>query len=307
VPPPEEVFVPSKRAARQSEQGSVIRDSQAAPSDDIVELRAQFELAQARLRQYDDRVGQLHERLEQGERLKAEFVATMSHELRTPLNVVLGFASLLADEAFGALNKDQAEACQKVLESSERLAVLVNDLLDVGRLEAGTLPFHFGPVDVASVVHDVVDHMRPIATQKSLELKLELAEDVPELTADGDRLRQILAHLLDNALKFTDQGGQVGVRTRYDRLSEAVTIDVWDTGIGIPAEAMHRLFERFYQVDSSNTRLYGGTGLGLAVVKEFAERHGGRVSVESKKGDGSTFSLLLPVNGSLGSHEMLIS
>jgi signal transduction histidine kinase len=217
----------------------------------------------------------------------------MSHELRTPLNVVLGFSSLLADEAFGALNREQDEACQKILESSERLALLINDLLDVSRLDSGTLQFHFARTDLCQMLREEADDKQPIARQRELALELDLPGDECDAEADEGRLRQVVAHLLDNALKFTEPGGRVGVRLRAHG-PEKITIEVWDTGIGIPEEARHRLFERFFQVDSSNTRLYGGTGIGLALVKEFVERHGGRVSVESKVGQGSTFTLDLP-------------
>jgi signal transduction histidine kinase len=248
---------------------------------------------QAHARQLDQKLRQLTERMARNDRMKAEFIATMSHELRTPLNVVLGFSSLLADEAFGALTKEQDEACQKILESSERLAMLINDLLDVSRLDSGTLQFHFAKMDLCQMLRDEAEDKQPIARQRDITLELALPEGACEAEADEGRLRQVVAHLLDNALKFTEPGGRVGVRLLVPG-PEKVAVEVWDTGIGIPEEARHRLFERFYQVDSSNTRLYGGTGIGLALVKEFVERHGGRVSVKSKVGKGSTFRLDLP-------------
>lgn len=258
-------------------------------------LQQQVESHQAELRQGEFKLDQLREQLAQSERMKAEFVATMSHELRTPLNVVLGFGSLLADEAFGELNAQQGEACQKILESSERLAILINDLLDFSRLQAHTLDFRFAAIELGELLRETIDDIAPLAERKNLETHLDVAADVPKLRADPDRLRQALKHLLDNALKFTPEGGRIGVKAWLE--GEFVRIDVWDTGIGIPNEAMHRMFERFYQVDSSNTRLYGGTGIGLALVKELVERHGGQVSVESQVGKGSTFHLWLPVDG----------
>ncbi|MDB5102002.1 MAG: multi-sensor hybrid histidine kinase [Cyanobacteria bacterium RYN_339] len=249
--------------------------------------------AQAQARQLDQKLRQLTERMARNDRMKAEFLATMSHELRTPLNVVLGFSSLLADRAFGELNKEQDEACQKILESSERLAILINDLLDVSRLDSGTLQFHFAATDLCEMVRGEVKDKEPIARQRDISLQIELPAGACEAEADEGRLRQVVAHLLDNALKFTEPGGRVGVRLMTDN-PDQVSIEVWDSGIGIPETARHRLFERFFQVDSSNTRLYGGTGIGLALVKEFVERHGGRVSVDSQVGRGSTFRLDLP-------------
>lgn len=271
--------------------------SSKAPLDEIEALQQQIEAQRAELRQAEFKMGQLKEQLSQGEKLKAEFVATMSHELRTPLNVVLGFGSLLADEAFGELNPDQAEACEKILESSERLATLINDLLDWSRLEASTLEFNMTSMDMVSLAKGVIEDLRPLADRKELALTVEAPDSIPLITADPDRLEQVLKHLVDNAVKFTPNGGQVGVRIAHDPERGAVAIDVWDTGIGIPPEAMHKLFTRFYQVDSSNTRLYGGTGIGLSLVKELVGRHGGDVSVESRVGEGSTFHVLLPVAG----------
>jgi signal transduction histidine kinase len=261
------------------------------------DLQNQMSLHQAELRQAEFKMGQLKEQLSQGEKLKAEFVATMSHELRTPLNVVLGFGSLLADEAFGALNHDQAEACQKIMESSERLATLINDLLDWSRLEASILEFNMAQVDMARLLGEVVEDIRPLADRKSQTLVLEIPEGLPAITADPDRVEQVFKHLLDNAVKFTPESGRIGIRASVLEDAGAVEFNVWDTGIGIPHEAMHKLFTRFYQVDSSNTRLYGGTGIGLSLVKELVDRHGGEVTVESRVGQGSTFHVVLPIAG----------
>jgi signal transduction histidine kinase len=170
-------------------------------------------------------------------------------------------------------------------------------LLDWSRLEASTLEFNMTQVDLTRLAADVIEDIRPLADRKEQTLVLDLDEPMPCLTADPDRIEQVLKHLLDNAVKFTPNGGQVGLRARHLPDREAVAIDVWDTGIGIPPEAMHKLFTRFYQVDSSNTRLYGGTGIGLSLVKELVYRHGGEVTVDSKVGKGSTFHVLLPIAG----------
>ncbi|HEY9720957.1 MAG TPA: ATP-binding protein [Oscillatoriaceae cyanobacterium] len=258
--------------------------------------QAQLETQDAELRRQSFMLSQLKEKLAETDRLKAAFVASISHELRTPLNVVLGFGSLLADEAFGELNPQQCEACEKIMESSERLAGLINDLLDISSLQARLLEMHFGRVDVPALLQAAVEDIRPLAERKQQEVSLEVSRGLPELVADPDRLWQALKHLLDNAVKFTPPGGRIGVRAAYAKESSAIAVEVWDTGIGIPEAAMHKLFERFYQVDSSNTRLYGGTGIGLALVKELVERHGGTVTVESVVGRGSVFRLLLPLS-----------
>lgn len=251
------------------------------------------EVQGALLKRAEFKIEQLGELLAQTEKLKAQFVATMSHELRTPLNVVLGFASLLADEAFGALSQPQAEAADKVVEAAERLAYLINDLLDFSRMQAGLLELNIAPLAFAPVAQEVLAEFAPLARSKSLAIEEEIPESLPPVPADPDRLRQMLQHLLDNAIKFTPSGGTVGLRARAE--DDALVVEVWDTGIGIPERALPHLFERFYQADSSNTRQYGGTGLGLAMVKELAERQGGYVEAETCEGEGSTFRFRLPL------------
>ena len=247
-----------------------------------------------RLRGQEARIRELTEALTHGERHKAEFLSTMSHELRTPLNVVLGFASLIYDEAFGALNDQQQEACGKVLESAERLAQLINDLLDAAKLDRGQLQFHMDAVDLAEVAREALEWHTDAAKAKDIAVEADLPANMPAVRADVDRLRQVIGHLIDNAVKFTPSGGRIGVRGTAEAAEGVVVLEVWDTGIGIPKESLHRLFERFYQVDSSNTREYGGTGIGLAIVKEFVQRLGGDVGVESHVGKGSTFRIILP-------------
>jgi len=275
-----------------------------------VQRRRRKQLAvSALLRQQETRLAELDDALRNGETHKAEFLSTMSHELRTPLNVVLGFASLIYDEAFGALNQQQLEACGKVLESAERLTQLINDLLDAAKLDRGQLTFRVGEIDLAELAACAVELAQPLASQKGLELRLELRlelpESLPRISADGDRLAQVLGHLLDNAVKFTATGGQLGLRVSAEPGAPTVLVEVWDTGIGIPREAHARLFDRFYQVDSSNTREYGGTGIGLAIVREFVERLGGEVAVVSEVGKGSTFKLALPVAPSAPSEQLV--
>ena len=225
--------------------------------------RRKHQAESALLRQQETRLAELDDALRNSETHKSEFLSTMSHELRTPLNVVLGFASLIYDEAFDALNKQQLDACGKVLERAERLTQLINDLLDAAKLDRGQLTFRVGQLDLAELALCAVELARPLASQKGLELRLELPESLPRISAEpGDR---------------------------------TVLVEVWDTGIGIPREAHARLFDRFYQVDSSNTREYGGTGIGLAIVREVVERLGGEVAVVSEVGKGSTFKLELPI------------
>jgi signal transduction histidine kinase len=282
---------PSSAAASSPKAGAASTDRLATA---VKRCKQRQSAVTQQLKEQERRIAELTEALSHGERHKAEFIANMSHELRTPLNVVLGFASLIYDEAFGPLNDQQQEACGKVLESAERLTQLINDLLDTAKLDRGALVFHMDAVDLGALALDALETARPSAEAKGLKLETDLPAGLPSVRADADRLRQVLGHLLENAVKFTPTGGTIGLRAYAEPADRLVVAEVWDTGIGIPSEAIPRLFERFYQVDGSSTREYGGTGIGLAIVKEFVERLGGEVDVESKVGKGSTFRLVMP-------------
>jgi two-component system phosphate regulon sensor histidine kinase PhoR len=225
------------------------------------------------------------------DRLRKEFVANVSHELRTPLSVIAGYVETLKD---GAL-KDEQNA-PKFLESIERnvhrLASLVSDLLELSRLESSGQLAHPRRVETRPLLEKVVEDFRPLADRKGQRLTLEISPEVKAVDADPDLLERALRNLVDNAIKYTPDGGSItlGARTAADSL----LFSVRDTGIGIPLEDLPRIFERFYRVDKSRSRELGGTGLGLAIVKHIAQLHGGAISVESRPGAGSVFTLRLP-------------
>jgi signal transduction histidine kinase len=217
--------------------------------------------------------------LHQLDELKNQFIGIISHELKTPLNFVTGFSSLLADEVLGPLSDRQAGAMQKVLTGAQRLDMLINELLDANKLQAGKLSVAIERVHLQRLVADLFEEMQPAFRLK--EVALTCAEDCPPyVLADPQRLHQVLRNLLSNAVKFTPAGGSVRLE---------------DTGIGIPDGAIGQLFQPFYQVDSTSTRPYGGTGLGLSIVKSLVELMGGEVGVESRVGQGSTFWFTLPI------------
>jgi len=227
-------------------------------------------------------------------RLKDEFLAAMSHELRTPLNAILGSAEILKDEIFGSLNDKQLKYSRNIDESGHHLLELINDILDLSKIEAGKMELDLGPVSVKSTCEASLRLVKQLAHKKQLQLSLKIEDSVTTLIADERRLKQILVNLLSNAIKFTPEGGQVGLEVRGHDEQQLVQFIVWDTGIGIPQEDMARLFQPFVQLDSKLSRQYTGTGLGLSLVSRMTEMHGGGVSVESEVGQGSRFTISFP-------------
>jgi PAS domain S-box-containing protein len=230
-------------------------------------------------------------------RLKDEFLASMSHELRTPLNAVLGLSEALQEEVYGPLSERQHKSLRTIEESGRHLLALINDILDVSKVEAGKLELEIGPVSVESVCQASLGLIKQAAHKKRLKVSSSFDSAVEILQADQRRLKQILVNLLSNAVKFTPEGGEVGLEVVGDAEREVAHFTVWDTGIGILSEEMGRLFQPFVQLDSSLSRQYTGTGLGLALVRRLTELHGGGVSVGSEVGQGSRFTVSLPWQG----------
>jgi signal transduction histidine kinase/DNA-binding response OmpR family regulator len=233
-------------------------------------------------------------------RLKDEFLACISHELKTPLTAVLGLSTLLKDQALGELNERQARYARLIYQSGRQLMTLVNDILDLTRMETGQLELILEPVQIQSVCDRAYSQAQQLHQEKdqtedsSEETKftLELEDGLEMLVADELRLRQMLAHLLSNALKFTDAGGEIGLKV--NRWEGWIAFTVWDTGIGIPPEKQHLIFQKFQQLEHPLTRRFEGTGLGLVLTQRLARLHGGDISFISKAGEGSDFTLLLP-------------
>ena len=216
----------------------------------------------------------------------------MSHELRTPLNAILGYTELLQDGIYGQIPDKAQETMQRVARSGRHLLALINDVLDLSKIEAGQLTLSLGEYSLKEVVQTVVTALEPLAAEKTLALTVAVAPDLPVGRGDDRRLSQVLLNLVGNAIKFTDAGE---VRIEAKASDGAFLVSVSDTGPGIAAEDQARIFEEFQQVDTSSTRKKGGTGLGLAIAKRILALHGGRIWVESAVGKGSTFSFTLPV------------
>jgi signal transduction histidine kinase len=222
----------------------------------------------------------------------------MSHELRTPLNGILGISQALVQGVYGELNAKQVARLGNIYESGQHLLRLINDLLDLARVEEDRLVLQYQPVSVAEACRGAVQMIQPIAEAKKMMLELKIEVEAAVIEADERRLRQILLNLLSNAVKFTPEGGRVGLTAR--ERNGGVEFIVWDTGIGIAAERQPLLFQPFGQVDDDLARRYQGTGLGLALVKRLTELHGGWVAVESTPGKGSRFHVWIPARQSEG-------
>jgi signal transduction histidine kinase len=239
-------------------------------------------------REIDDKSRQL----EVASRHKSEFLANMSHELRTPLNAVIGFSEVLAEGMFGELNAKQAEYVRDIMESGRHLLSLINDILDLSKVEAGRMELELAEFDLASVVDGALLLMRERANRKGIELAREAVDaSIPNVRADERKVKQVLLNLLSNALKFTPDGGRVAVRIAAR--DGMVAVAVSDTGVGIAKQDQQAVFEEFRQVGSAAKRVEG-TGLGLALVRKFVELHGGCIGVESEPGAGSTFTFTIP-------------
>ncbi len=224
---------------------------------------------------------------------KSQFLANMSHELRTPMNAILGYTELILDNIYGEPTEKMRGVLTRIQSNGKHLLGLINDVLDLSKIEAGQLTLTLSDYSVKDVVHNVFSSVESLAKAKNLDLKVELPPEVPAARGDERRLTQVLLNLVGNAIKFTDKGG---VSIRAASANGSVTLSVHDTGPGIAEADQSKIFEEFQQADSSTTKEKGGTGLGLAISKRIVEMHGGRLWVESSPGHGSTFSFTVPIH-----------
>lgn len=227
-------------------------------------------------------------------RLKDEFLAAMSHELRTPLNAILGLSEALQEEVYGAVNKRQHKSLRTIEESGRHLLSLINDILDVSKIEAGKLTLEIDVIPIEPVCQASLRLIKQAAQKKNLKITVTFDKSVTTIQADQRRLKQILVNLLSNAVKFTPAGNNIGLEVSGDSSNQVVNFTVWDTGIGISTDDMKHLFTPFVQLDSSLARQHTGTGLGLTLVNRLTEMHGGGIFVESELHKGSRFTVSLP-------------
>jgi len=267
----------------------------------LLTARLHIEAVQESYRELQEKNRQIEESysaLKELDRLKSNFLATMSHELRTPLTSVIGYSEMMLEGLGGPLTAEQREYLGIIMEKGESLLQLITSILDISKIDAGRVRLVISEVDVGQVMRDAVATVMPLARKKGLKVSWE-PSPLPRVHCDREKIRQCLINLVNNAVKFTPAGGQVMVEARPlpgDRIGLVVT----DTGIGIGSDHLPRVFDVFYQVDSSSTREYGGAGLGLAIVKSYVDAHGGEVKVESAVGKGTAFTVVLPLRAAAG-------
>jgi PAS domain S-box-containing protein len=251
----------------------------------------------AAIRDVTERKRQMEEenrRMQEANRLKSEFLANMSHELRTPLNAIIGFSELMVNEKVGPLSAEHKEYLGDILTSARHLLQLINDVLDLTKVEAGKMEFRPEALDLQKVTSEVKDILRGLAGTKKISVEVQIDPSLPTVLLDGSKFKQVLYNFLSNALKFTPDNGRVTVKA-FPEGRGMFRLSVEDTGIGIKPGDMHRLFIEFQQLDQGTAKKYAGTGLGLALTKRIVEAQGGRVDVQSRPGVGSTFSAILPL------------
>ena len=231
---------------------------------------------------------------EAASRAKTAFLANLSHELRSPLNSILGFTEMLASGIYGPISEEQQSRLARILANGHALLALLNEVLDLARIEAGKLQMQWIDIDLAVILRTVVASIEPEVKRKALDLQVEIEPDLGRVRTDVDRLRQILGNLLNNAIKFTSTGAITVSGRLHPERPDWVRLTVADTGMGIPADALARIWEEFYQVDPSRRRKGGGAGLGLPITRKLVELLGGTIAVESAEDAGTCFYVDLP-------------
>lgn len=243
-----------------------------------------------KLKDYNERLERSCEELIEADRIKTEFISNISHELLTPLTSIKGFTELLRDETSGNINEEQRKKLDIIYRNSERLIRLIKELLDIANLEKNNFVLHFRLVSMNDIIKRSIQDIQPQAKDKDICIIRDIKK-MPRIWGDEERLNNVMMNLLRNAIKFTPRKGTVKINASED--ATEIKISVTDTGIGIPEDQLTRIFERFYQIDSSSNRKYGGAGLGLSICKIIIEKHYGSIWAESA-GCGSTFNILLP-------------
>jgi signal transduction histidine kinase len=249
------------------------------------------------IKEYERRLERSNAELTQATRLKDEFLATMSHELRTPLNAILGMSESLLEQIYGSLNHRQQQSIDTINRNGHHLLTMINDILEVSNLAAGQLELELKTVEIAQLCKSSLAGIRQSALHKRIQITANIATNLAGMTmaVDERRLQQVLSNLLGNAIKFTPDHGQITLAAYLDQTQQLLCCSITDTGIGIAAAHLSQIFQPFCQIDSDLNRQYAGTGLGLALVKQIVELHGGQINVSSELGQGSCFAVQLPL------------
>jgi CheY-like chemotaxis protein len=309
--------------ARQGDEIIAVRAMKSGVQDYLVKDKLTAEILQGAIHHAVERMQltrqleqrrQTNEQLARATRLKDEFLANMSHELRTPLNAILGMSESLQEDVFGSINERQGKAIATIERSGRHLLELINDILDLSKIESGKLELQWSDISVRSLCDASLVFVKQMALKKNIHLNIHIAENIDSIQADDRRLRQVLINLLNNAVKFTPEGGSVTLKVQLEETGEPETrgnpnlcFYINDTGIGIASEEIGKLFQPFIQLHSSLNRQYSGTGLGLALVQQIVTLHEGTVSVTSEVGEGSCFTVRIPYRPSTNLQTMQVT
>ncbi len=284
------------KAAQRAREADLGRLAAVEAGDEVEGVVKAFNCICDQLRKNVESSERAHRELQKVDQLKSEFLANVSHELRTPLTSIRGYVDYILEGKMGEINDAQRRGLEVVQRNLVRLKKRVESLLALSKEEIHPDELQVRPFSLAPLVEELLREVEPESEGKGLVLELDIPDDLPPLLADRERISQAMENLLSNAIKFTPEGGQIKVKAREVSVDHRRHISVWvsDTGIGIQAEELPRIFDRFHQTDASSRRKYPGIGLGLSIVKQIVDRHSGKIQVESEEGKGTTFQLLLP-------------
>lgn len=285
----------AKRTSELEEANEELKESKEELQDSLQQVMAlndELQVNKEELSKRNEDLAAANMKLREMDRLKSEFLANMSHELRTPLTAIIGFSELLIDRVMGDLSDEQAGCVENVLTSGQHLLKLINDILDLSKIEAGKMELHLETFQLDTIIDFVKKTVSPLVEKKGQALKVEISKGIPDIYADPGKIRQLLLNLVGNAVKFTPEGGTITVGAGFK--DNCFALSVTDTGIGIKPEDRDRIFQEFQQAEGSTSREFGGTGLGLTLTKKLTEMHGGKIEVESEVGKGSKFTAYIP-------------
>ena len=292
------ILIRSCLRGRREAWGIAEREAKLSIANDHLELQnRERRRAEAEIRRLYDDLAQVHEQAVAASRIKSQFLANMSHELRTPLNAIIGYSELLQLLAARKNDTTYTADLERIQKAGKHLLALINDVLDIAKIEAGKMQLEREVFSVSTILDEIQETIRPLAERNSNALEIYVAPKLPPIVADSVRLKQCLLNLLSNACKFTHSGRiSLSILSEQLDLGEFMSFHIADTGMGLSEEQIARLFQPFTQADASTTRRFGGTGLGLAITKQLCEAMGGYVTVTSRLGVGSTFSIQMPIH-----------
>ena len=286
-------IIANEKSDNLSDNLSVVNKQLEVQTQELIHKKEELQKYTLELNEQNKELNKQRQHVEEANRLKSEFVSNMSHELRTPLNSILALSSVLIMKSKDRLTSEEQEYLKIVERNGKQLLSLINDILDLSKIEAGKIELNTGRVSLVSLLNTILDNIRPLAVKKGLDLNLKVSGEIPVVESNEHKLTQVFQNIIGNSIKFTNEGG-VNIKVELTK-EDQVSVTVYDTGIGIPEKDLPHIFEEFRQVDGTTSRKYEGTGLGLAIAKKTIELLGGTITAKSQLGIGSTFIITLPV------------